>query len=50
MSLSTVRCLALAAGAARQEIKDWMLRWPLVELQRWDPPFCPGVGGVESAL
>lgn len=50
MSLSTVRCPALAADAAKQEIKGWMLPWPLVEWHSWDPPFCPGVGGVERAL
>lgn len=50
MPLSTVRCPALAAGAAEQEIKGWVLCWPLVELHRCDPPFCPAGGGVEGTL
>lgn len=50
MSLSTVTCAALAAVAAKQEIKGWMLCWSLVELHRWDPAVCPGLGGVEGVL
>lgn len=49
MSLSIVRRPALAAVVAKQ-MKGWMLRWPLVELHMWDPPFCLGVGGVEGAF